>query len=215
MKYDAIVIGGGPAGSSVRYHLSKGGLKVLLLEKDPLPRFKLCAGCLSARTLKLLPEGYEALILNRIKAGRLGFGGKKEYRVESHEEIAYIVDRKDFDYFLVREALKAGAELLQEEFIGFERDGEGYRVYTSKGTYRADFLIGADGVHSKLAKLLGYKKKSYKSLEFFTEVNLRDEVLIEIGFVSRGYLWVFPHGDGISVGIATRGKEDLLKILKD
>ncbi|MDM7266203.1 MAG: hypothetical protein P3W89_000955 [Aquificaceae bacterium] len=40
-------------------------------------------------------------------------------------------------------------------------------------------------------------------------------MLIEIGWVSRGYLWVFPHGDGISVGIATTGKEDLLKILRE
>lgn len=216
MKYDAIVIGGGPAGSSTSYHLSKAGLRVLLVEKEPLPRFKLCAGCLSARALKLLPKGYESLLLNKIRAGRLGYRGVEDYRLETKEEIAYIVDRKDFDFFLVNEALKAGTELIQGEFLSFEEEKGGYKVYTSKGVFRSNFLIGADGAHSRVAKLIGFKGKSlFKSLEFFTEGDLKEEVLIEIGWVSRGYLWVFPHGDGISVGIATTGKEDLLKILKD
>jgi len=73
LRYDAVVIGGGPAGASTAYHLSKKGLKVLLVEKERLPRFKLCAGCLSARTLRLLPEGYERLLINRVRAGRLGY----------------------------------------------------------------------------------------------------------------------------------------------
>ncbi|MFN7064726.1 MAG: geranylgeranyl reductase family protein [Aquificaceae bacterium] len=214
MKYDVLVVGGGPAGASASYHLSRKGFKVALLEKEKLPRFKLCAGCISARTLKLIPEGYEGLILNRIRAGSLGFRGLKEYRVPADREIAYIVDRKDFDYFLVKRALEAGAELLQAEFIGFEKEGNTYKVYTSKGYLRGDFLIGADGAHSRIAGLLGLRPKGFKSLEFFTDGN-GEEVLIEIGWVRRGYLWVFPHGDGISVGIVTTGEEDLLSILKE
>ncbi|MEJ7619292.1 MAG: FAD-dependent oxidoreductase, partial [Aquificaceae bacterium] len=43
MLYDAVVVGGGPAGASTAYHLSKSGLRVLIVEKEKLPRFKLCA----------------------------------------------------------------------------------------------------------------------------------------------------------------------------
>ncbi|MFN3598209.1 MAG: geranylgeranyl reductase family protein [Aquificaceae bacterium] len=215
MKYHIVVVGGGPAGASASYHLSRLGFKVVLLEKESLPRFKLCAGCLSARTLKLLPEGYKRLILNTIRGGRLGYRGLEDYYVPADKEVAYIVDRKDFDYFLVIKSIEAGTELIQAEFIGFEKEKEAYKVYTSKGTLIADFIIGADGAHSKVARLLGYKPKGFKSLEFFTEGDLREEVIIEIGWVKRGYLWVFPHGEGISVGVATTGDENLLEILKE
>lgn len=216
MKFDVIVVGSGPAGSCSAYHLSKAGLKVLILEKEKIPRFKLCAGCISARTHRLLPEGYEKLILNTIKAGRLGFKGLEEARVDAGGDVAWIVDRRDFDHFLAMKALEAGAELIQAEFMGFEKNKAGYRVYTSSGTFDTDFLVGADGFYSKVAKLLGYrKKKFFRSLELFTKGNMKDEVLIEIGYVRRGYLWVFPHGDGISLGIASTYKEDLLRILKE
>ncbi|MCS7170760.1 MAG: geranylgeranyl reductase family protein [Aquificaceae bacterium] len=216
MNPEVVVVGGGPAGASCAYHLSKSGLNVLLLEKEKLPRFKLCAGCLSARTLGLLPESRKGLFLNTIRSGRLGFMGIEEVRVDAREEVAYIVDRRFFDLFLVEKAQEAGAELLQAEFIGFEKEESGYRVFTSKGDFFADFLVGADGVHSKTARILGFKKKGvYKSLEFLTGGHMKEEVLIEIGLVSRGYLWVFPHGEGISVGVASAGKEDLTRILKD
>ncbi|MEJ5339156.1 MAG: geranylgeranyl reductase family protein [Aquificaceae bacterium] len=216
MRFDAIVVGGGPAGASSAYHLSRKGLKVLLIEKENLPRFKLCAGCISARAIRLLPDGYQRLILNTIRAGRLGFRGLEETRAEAEGAVAHIVDRRDFDHFLVSKALEAGAELLRAEFLGFEREDEGYRVYTSWGTFEADLLVGADGFYSKVAKLLGYrKKKFFRSLELFTDGDMEDEVLIETGYVGRGYLWVFPHGDGISLGVASTGREDLLRILKD
>ncbi|MEN3027836.1 MAG: geranylgeranyl reductase family protein [Aquificaceae bacterium] len=214
MKFDAVVVGAGPAGASCAYHLSRSGLKVLLLEKERLPRFKLCAGCLSARTLQLLPEGYEGLLLNRIRSGRLGFRALEEVRVEAGEEIAYIVDRSLFDHFLVRKAQERGAELMEAEFLGFEVERGGYRVFSSKGSFRTGFILGADGAHSRTARLLGFQRKSsYRSLELFTEGRLEEEVLIEIGWVKRGYLWLFPKGDGVSLGVATTGKEDLLKIL--
>lgn len=213
MNWDALVVGGGPAGSSSAYHLSRLGFRVLLLEKKPLPRFKLCAGCLSARTLRLLPSGYEDLLLNRIRVGRLAFRGE-EHRLEAKEEIAYIVDRKDFDHFLVLKALESGAELLRGEFLAFQKEGARYRVYTTHGSFLVDYLVGADGVRSRVARLLGYKKKKlFKSLEFFTEGDLRYEVLIELGLIRNGYLWLFPHGDGVSMGLASTHREDLFKIL--
>jgi len=100
VRYDAVVVGAGPAGAMTAYHLSRGGLKVLLLEKKRLPRFKLCGGCLSARIDPYLPEGWKAKVLNTIRGGILGFRGKEFVSRSSEREVAYIVDRSDFDMFL-------------------------------------------------------------------------------------------------------------------
>jgi len=50
--YDAIVIGGGPAGSVAAFTLAKGGLRTCLVDKSNFPRDKLCGGLVTLRTKK-------------------------------------------------------------------------------------------------------------------------------------------------------------------
>ena len=216
MKVDVVVVGSGPAGAKTALELAKEGAKVLILEKHKLPRFKLCGGCISSRTASLLPEGWESLVLNRIRAGILGFRGQRFVKRTSSRDIAYIVDRANFDHFLTEEATRKGALLWDENpFSGYEIDGK-IKVKTSKGYVEADFLVGADGFYTKVGKQLGYeKRKFFRSVEFWAEGELREEVIIDIGLVSRGYGWVFPKGDRISIGIATTGKENLRKVLTE
>ncbi len=215
MRYDVVVVGAGPAGSTCAYELSKKGLKVLLVEKKPLPRFKLCAGCLSRRTEYLLPFGWEKLILNTIYSGVLRYKDKS-FSLESEEPIAYIIDRGTFDQFLAHKAQEQGAHIIFGEFSYFEREGSQYKVFIGNRTFTCDFIIGADGFHSKVAKLLGYRKeKFYRSVEFFSKMAWNSkEVEINIGLVKRGYLWRFPKGDSVSIGVATTYKEDMLDLIK-
>ena len=216
MGYDAVVVGGGPAGASTALFLARKGAKVLLIEKKKLPRSKLCAGCISARLISLLPEGWESEVLNTIKGGYLGFKGERFYHRTFSEPVAFIIERSSFDHFLVRSAIKEGAELWEKsEFLKFE-EGRKLRVKTVRGTVETDFLIGADGFYTKVGKELGYvKRRFFRSIEFWTEGKLREEVIIDIGLVRRGYGWIFPRGDMVSVGLATTGRENTLKVLKD
>ncbi len=215
--YDVIVIGGGPAGSSAAYYASKNGLKVLILEKYKVPRFKLCAGCISKRIAPYLPEGWERFVLNRIKGGILGYGGREEFELSADEEVAYITDRVEFDTFLLEKAQGKGADFVDEcEVLGFETEGGKYRVITSKGNFHADFIVGADGFYSKTAQALGYKKdKFFKALEFFTRGDLSEKVMIDIGLVRRGYAWIFPKGENLSVGTACTQRGDLKRVLTE
>lgn len=214
MRYDAVVVGGGPAGAGCAKVLAENGAKVLLLEKRKLPRFKLCAGCLSKRIDKLLPKGWEEEILNVIRGGVLGFRGREFVERDAGEDIAYIIDRMSFDHFLVKEAVSSGADLWEGvEFLGFE---QGFKVMTSVGEVRADFLIGADGFYTRVGRALGYeKRKFFRSVEFWTEGNLGDKVVIDAGIVRRGYGWIFPKGERLSVGLALVGRENPLKKLED
>jgi len=53
-SYDLAVIGGGPAGSSAARRAAQLGLRVLLLEKQVMPRIKPCGGALSEAALRQL-----------------------------------------------------------------------------------------------------------------------------------------------------------------
>jgi len=57
-KYDVIVVGAGPAGSSAALVLENNGLEVFLLDREEFPRAKPCAGVLSPKIRSLVPNGF-------------------------------------------------------------------------------------------------------------------------------------------------------------
>ncbi len=216
-KYDAVIVGSGPAGASCGRYLAENGLKVLIIEKKKLPRFKLCGGALSSRFSKYLPPDFKKKVLNVINRGVLGFRGEESVLKEK-KEVAYIIDRADFDLYLTQKALSSGAELWEGvEFFGFFQEKGKILIHTSKGKVETDFLLGADGFYSKVSKILGYEKeKFYRSVELLAEGDMdKESVIIEIGVVKRGYLWIFPKGDLINIGVASTGKENLNKVLEE
>ena len=53
MSADVVVVGAGPGGSSTAYHLARAGLDVVLLEKSPFPRDKICGDGLTPIPFRL------------------------------------------------------------------------------------------------------------------------------------------------------------------
>ena len=54
-KWDAVVVGAGPAGTMAAHRLAEAGMRVALIEKERLPRSKVCGGGLVYRGRRLLP----------------------------------------------------------------------------------------------------------------------------------------------------------------
>lgn len=206
--YEVIIAGAGPSGATLAYELARKGISVALLEKRALPRYKCCAGGISARTVHLLDIDIQELVENEINGAIITLVGKRPYYGHSDQTIMYTVRRDKFDYLLVKRAVAAGATVLQEHGVRkINVADKRVDVYTSTGDFRAKFMVGADGVNSIIARELGLRKKCLVAIE--TEVIIpqkdmpkwKSHVTLDLGRVP-GYGWVFPKSDHLSIGIA-------------
>lgn len=210
MNYDVIVAGAGPGGSTAAYELARRGVTVGLFEKKRHPRYKPCGGCLSLKIDRILAPDFHPLVERAVCGARFTFRGLRPIRRRSDRPVAYMVMRDRLDAFLADKARGAGAELREAEPVTAARErDDGVEVATARGTYRARFLVGADGATGVAARHLGLKpgKRIAVTLESEALVSpetlaaVGDEVWIEFGSIPVGYAWVFPKGDHLSVGV--------------
>ena len=195
-RFDAVVVGAGPAGSTAAYRLASAGARVLLLEKARFPRDKPCGGGLTARALRELPFPVDSVVEDAASRFTLRAGYRGGFERASSEPLVLLTQRRRLDAFLLERAVEAGAELR-----------EGVRVSdpTSLGV-RCDALIGADGANGVTAKALGLAREVERGVAL--EGNLRGaqgrfrgRMALEFGVVPGGYGWVFPKGEHVNVGV--------------
>lgn len=213
---DAIIIGGGPAGASAAWALAKAGHRVLLLEKDQLPRVKPCGGGVSPQIASWFDFDFAPVISNRV--AHLRFTWKSGEALEGPigtKEPLWMVKRSEFDHFLVKQAVARGAVLkegLAARGLRFEEGA--WTVVTDEGPLRARYLIAADGAKGPTAKWLGFSdRKRYIAgaleAEFPGLPEAASIMHLDFGSVAKGYAWNFPKGDGQGLGLGTlRGKQD-------
>src|SRR5690606_32747296 len=130
------------------------------------------------------------------------------------EAVSILVFRSSFDHFLLKQAQDKGADInTGEKAISVNIIDEQVHVITTKGEYTAKLIIGADGVNSTVARETGLRKKweaEGYGICIETEIELTpedaekcvlDKEMIEAYFLkSRGYGWIFPKGNIMSIG---------------
>src|SRR4030042_4808777 len=111
MKYDVIIVGAGPAGSTAAKFLSEKGVKTLLLDKDTFPREKPCGGGLTIKAVIRFPYIRDKGLADSYSYAGCVYSSKLQYKAESHrkEPIIAMVRRKHFDHELVKLARESGA----------------------------------------------------------------------------------------------------------
>jgi flavin-dependent dehydrogenase len=134
---DAIIVGGGPAGSTCAWKLRDAGLDVLLLDRATFPRTKLCAGWVTPeamQNLELDPGDYPHSIMT-FDALHM------HWKVLSAKPATqqFSIRRYEFDDFLLR---RAGARVLQHKVREIQRGNGDYLV---DGEFRSRYLVGAGG----------------------------------------------------------------------
>lgn len=172
LKYDVAIIGAGPAGSSAAIHLGRLGYKVCLIEKKNFPRETLCGEFLSREVSEILSSlgliaGFMSMNPNPINSFKFVSGNGKVLKT-GLQFTGYGLKRGKFDAFLLSEAAKSGAGVIQPaevksivktrgQFdITFVKEGQAFQV-------TSPVVIAAWGRQNTLDKLLGRDFASYKS----------------------------------------------------
>ncbi len=218
--YDVIVVGGGPGGASASRFCASRGLRTLLLEKERLPRYKPCGGCLSLKTIRLLEFDINPVIENTINEAKFTYRLKKSFSIKSEAPFGFLVMRDRFDKFLIEKALAEGVTLLEgEKVIGVSEIGERVEVELARGNkFYSKYLIGADGAESTVSKSISLwpKNRNGMAIEgeipFTISLNFPKEdiqsIHLDFGRIPNGYGWVFPKKEFLSVGIGGMMREN-------
>jgi geranylgeranyl reductase family protein len=233
---DVLVIGGGPAGASAAYWLARHGHQVTVVERKAFPREKTCGDGLTPRAVHQLNEmglADELARFHRYNGLRAtGMGRQLELEWPKHPiypQYGYVVRRRELDTMVARNAVAAGATVLEgHEALqpivdrGFVR---GAVVQPSIGEpleIRARYVIVADGANSRFGRSLGtFRTREWPygtAIRTYWETPRHAEPWIESaldvkdrnGNPMPGYGWIFPVGDGtvnIGVGLLSTFRE--------
>jgi len=219
--YDIVVVGAGPAGIPAAEAAARKGAKTLLLERNTMiAAFKPCGEATSIDTFKDLgikPKPH--IVLRKVKSRVYAPNGN--YIDLSVETCS--INKTMFLQELAIKAASAGAEIRVGEPVKYVgRDDGDMIVKTSRGTYKAKVVIGADGYNSIVAKCLGVTEKSepIPTLIYHmanVELECEDIARFYLGnnIAPKGYAWIFPRSEGIAeVGIGVR-EGNLISYLKN
>jgi menaquinone-9 beta-reductase len=211
-RYDAIVIGAGPGGSAAAHLLAGAGMRVALVDKESFPRDKLCGGMLSERTEKvyrsIFGESWQDAYEYSSSGARFFYKDRLLNQIDDYRKI-YFTTRATLDHHLVKLAAANGATLLEKTCAASLEPEKGLVRLTDGSSIHGDFIIGADGVASMVARNLGIsvqKRELAASLEIeFPRQGKTadlDRPEIYFGFIRWGYGWVLPKKDTLTIGIA-------------
>lgn len=211
--FDVIVIGAGPGGATAAFELAKAGIKTLLIEKQKLPRHKTCGGGLTYKVTKALSVDISSVVERTISSFVLTYKMNNPRLVKSPNPLVYMVRRSEFDNLLTNTAVGAGAELIDETKVEDVSADNRCAVSTSRGSYTADFLIGADGATGVSARALGLMtdRVLLPAVENEVEVSAevaeywRDKMSLDLGTLRASYGWIFPKEDHFNVGVGGFG----------
>jgi len=214
---DVIVAGAGPAGATAARSLARAGVRVLLVERDPLPRQKPCGGGISTRVLTRFPwlsDPLRQIAHNPVSSLYLEGPSGDVFRKQTNGPVVILIRRIDFDYMLVSLARDAGATILSPAAIAqATEDADGVTLRTRDGReLRAPMVIAADGVNSVIARRLGMNPgwpAARLALDMMEETpvsTLRtaepETLSVFYGYGgAHGYAYIFPKRAHVNVGI--------------
>jgi geranylgeranyl reductase family protein len=209
VRWDAIIVGAGPAGAAVALRLAQldptiAG-RTLLLDKARHPRDKTCAGGVIPKAVRLVEElGVRFGVPNaRVDAAAIAVP-RRTVAIDG-SDLCRVVRRREFDASLAWAARERGVVLREaEQVVEVARDADGVRVETEHGAHWAPVVVGADGSGSLVRRALFGAEDGPVARAVMCDVPVADTCWdgwdarrYDFDFTAcrrglRGYRWVFP-----------------------
>jgi len=215
-----LVVGAGPAGSLSAIHIAEKGYDVLVVEEHPAAGFPVqCAGLISSdcyrRLRKLVSDRCH---VNGIE-GAFFFAPDGNYLELKGKSDAVVVERKILDAELLRKASEVVEIKLKTKFVSADVNKALLKSFAGEEFIEYDFLIGADGAASTVAKQFGFDRPLILSaVQVECGFEPLDKNMVELYF-GRNYSDCFfgyavpVDGDTARVGVVS--KENPMMYLKN
>lgn len=219
--YDLIIVGAGPAGSTLAQNLQDSGKRILIIDKQDFPRDKTCAGWVTPAvmdTLHIDKDDYGVgRTLQPIRRFRIGMMGQPAVENDHGDVVSYGIRRCEFDAYLLNRVKTP--KMLSTPVKSIVRQGGNWQI---NQTWEAPLLIGAGGHFCPVAQLLGEGPGSHETIVAAKEVEFEmspEQATTcqargdtpELWFCRdlKGYAWVFRKGNYLNIGL---GREDNHKL---
>ena len=209
-RFDVLVVGAGPAGSTAAYRLASEGARVLLADKATFPRDKPCGGGLTMRAVRQLPFSVDPVVEDRTMRVRFGLDFTRRIERKLDEPLVLMTQRKRLDAYLAEQAASAGAEFRDGVKVSdLKLEDDGVRAQVDGSRVTASHALLADGANGVSARAVGLAdgREHGVALEanvpygVVSEDEYRGLLCLELANVPGGYGWVFPKGDHVNVGV--------------
>jgi len=223
---DALIVGGGPAGSTCARQLRQQGMDVVVMDKAVFPRDKVCAGWITPEVVKALDIDVQDYAHKRvfqpITAFRTGLIGGKALETRYSASVSFGIRRREFDDYLLQ---RSGAQLrLGQAVKSLERHDQRWVINDSLST---PLIIGAGGHFCPVAQFLGAKLGTQevavaaKEIEFEMSLAQLDRCQVrpdtpELYFCPdlKGYGWCIRKGRYLNIGLGREGSQRLPEELR-
>lgn len=212
-KYDVVVVGAGPAGSTTARECAARGLSVLLLEKEAFPRDKPCGGGVNVRAAALLPFDLSPVVERTVSTVSFSLRQNSDFTRRWPRPLTYMTQRSRLDHFLVERAVEAGAVWREKAPLEtVNRSSGGIEVRAGGAAYQGRVLVAADGANGPTLKAAGVPQRLGMGVALEGNIAQDDAspdgfeaMRLDLGDVPHGYGWLFPKGDHINIGVAGLG----------
>lgn len=234
-RYDAIICGGGPAGSAAGLVLARQGFSVAVLDRARFPREKLCGGLLTWKSVRLLEQ-----VLGETEESLTAAGAIRDradhFAIHTFSKSLaqgdlsypfYFVEREIFDFLLLKNAEKAGADVVMDAEVSICDTKKGVVVEKSGRSFAGKHIVGADGANSVVRRSFPHvnRDRVRRYMAPALEVSMDAQAFpravdfpeLYVGFLDAGYGWVFPRGDTVVAGICglRRKNENFSRLFRE